>query len=232
MTVKRAMILLLAVVAFVLLVVYAPLSQWITDIILWMQSNPGVGELVYAGLIAGAILSMMPTFLLMVAGGFLFGLWKGILLTWLAYQVAAVLTFWIGRTIARGWIEKRIEGNPRFKTLDQAIHGSGFNIVLLVRLAIIVPYNILNYAFGLTKVYLRDYALGTALGSVPMIGLYVFVGTTVTNLRNLTSQAEDFAGDWRVILTEVTVVVIVLLVLIRFASRALARELESDTPDQ
>ena len=47
MTVKRAMILLLAVVAIVFLVVYAPLSQWIIDAIRWMQANPGVAELVF-----------------------------------------------------------------------------------------------------------------------------------------------------------------------------------------
>ncbi len=232
MTVRRAIILLLAVVAIALLVVYAPFARWITDAIGWMRANPGMAEIVYAAMIAGAVLLMMPTFILMVAGGFLFGLWKGALLTWLVYQFAAILTFLIGRTQARKWIEKRIENNPRFMTLDHAIHGSGFKIVLLVRLAVMVPYNILNYAFGLTKVYLRDYALGTALGSVPMISLYVFVGTTVTNLRSLTSQAEDFAGDWRVILAEIIAVVIVLLVITRFASRALARELESDTPDQ
>ncbi len=231
MTGKRAIILLLVVVAIALLVVYAPFAQWITDAIRWMRANPGVAELVYAAMIGGAVLFMMPTFILMVAGGFLFGLWKGALLTWLVYQLAANLTFWIGRTQARGWIEKRIENHPKFVTLDHAIHGSGFKIVLLVRLAVMVPYNILNYAFGLTKVYMRDYALGTALGSVPMISLYVVVGTTVTNLRSLSSQAEEFAGDWRVILAEVTAVVIVLLLITRFASRALARELESDTPD-
>lgn len=228
MTTGRFIVFLLVVAALAMVVIYAPVAQWTTDAIAWMRANPGLAELVYAAMIAAAVLLVMPTFLLMVAGGFLFGLWQGALITWFVYLLAAMLTYWIGHTIAREWVEKRIENNAKFQALDHAIHGTGFNIVLLTRLAILIPYNILNYVYGLTKVRFRDYALGTAVGSIPMVGIYVFIGTTVTNLRNLATQAEDFAGDWRVIAAELVLVVIVMLVITRVASRALTRQLNSE----
>ena len=94
---------------------------------------------------------------------------------------AATLAFVLGRTVARGWIARRIAGSPRFAAVDEAIGENGFRIVLLLRLSPLFPFNLLNYALGLTRLSLRDYVVASALGMLPGTILYVYLGSLVTS---------------------------------------------------
>ena len=72
--------------------------------------------------------------------------------------------FFVGRYLARGWVVKQIEANPRFKAIDEAVAGEGWKIVGLTRLSPAFPFNLLNYAFGVTRVSPRDYILASWIG--------------------------------------------------------------------
>ena len=86
--------------------------------------------------------------------------------------------------------------DPRFAALDAAVGDHGLKLVILVRLSPLIPFNVLNYALGVTRVRLRDYALGSFLGMLPVTLLYVYVGSLAGELTSLARGATS-GGLWQ-----------------------------------
>jgi uncharacterized membrane protein YdjX (TVP38/TMEM64 family) len=80
-----------------------------------------------------------------------------------------------------------VTSNSTFRAIDHAVEKYGFKIVLLTRLSPIFPFNLLNYAFGITKVRFRDYVLASWIGMFPGTVMYVYLGSAAKNLADLTS---------------------------------------------
>src|SRR2546423_7412949 len=142
------------------------------------------GPVVFAAVYALACL-VLPGSIITLAAGSLFGVVVGSAVVSLASVTGASLAFWLGRTLARGLVEKRLAGNARFRALDQAVAAGGFKIVLLTRLSPLFPFTLLNYAFGLTKVRFRDYLLASWIGMLPGTVMYVYLGSTVKELADV-----------------------------------------------
>ena len=87
-----------------------------------------------------------------------------------------------GALLARDWVAAKIEGNPKFKAIDEAVAREGWKIVALLRLSPVVPFNLLNYAFGLTRVSLRDYVIASWIGMMPGTLMYVYLGSVAGDL--------------------------------------------------
>ena len=77
----------------------------------------------------------VPGSMLTLGAGFLFGVVRGTIAVSVGSVLGATAAFLIGRTLLRGWIEKRIAAYPRFQAIDRAVGTEGFKIVLLVRLS-------------------------------------------------------------------------------------------------
>src|ERR1700716_412210 len=128
---------------------------------------------------------VLPGSIITLAAGSLFGVVVGTAVVSLASVTGASLAFWLGRTLARGLVEKRLGRTRRFRALDRAVAVGGFKIVLLTRLSPLFPFSLLNYAFGLTKVRFRDYVLASWIGMLPGTVMYVYLGSTVTELADV-----------------------------------------------
>jgi len=89
----------------------------------------------------------------------------------------------------RGWVSQKIAGKQNFAAIDEAVAQAGFKIVLLTRLSPIFPFVLLNYAFGITGVSLKDYALG-AIGMVPGTVLYVYIGSLAGDLARIGMETQ------------------------------------------
>jgi uncharacterized membrane protein YdjX (TVP38/TMEM64 family) len=79
---------------------------------------------------------------------------------------------------------------------DAAVGAQGFRVVLLLRLSPLFPFNLLNYALGLTRVRLRDFVLASLPGMLPGTLLYVYLGSLVTSVSQLTSGQRPDSGPW------------------------------------
>ena len=123
-----------------------------------------------------------------LVAGFLWGTAAGSAVASLGATLGATAAFLISRLLLRGWIERRLTGHPAIGAIDRAIGSQGFRIVLLVRLCSLLPYDLMSYALGLTKVSFRRYLLGTWLGRLPEILLWAYIGSTAKDL------ADVFAG--------------------------------------
>lgn len=153
----------------------------------WVQSLGPIGILVYIGIYNLATVLFIPGSLLTLGGGAIYGVVWGSIYVFAAATLGATLAFMIGRYISRDWVNARVAQNDNFRAIEAAVAREGFKIVLLTRLSPLFPFNLLNYAFGITQVSLKDYVLGS-VGMIPGTIMYVYIGSLAGDLANLGSQ--------------------------------------------
>jgi uncharacterized membrane protein YdjX (TVP38/TMEM64 family) len=165
--------------------------------------------------------SVLPTF----AAGVVFGFAWGLPLTLLGAGLGAALAFWLGRTAARGWVERRFAHDPRFQALSRLARERGWKIVAMARLTPIFPFSIGNYAFGVTSISARHYFLATLLGTIPSNAVYVYLGDVTGKMAEATVSGRTRTPmEWALMIGGVVVAVVLAVYLRRVASEALAQE--------
>jgi uncharacterized membrane protein YdjX (TVP38/TMEM64 family) len=142
----------------------------------WVASLGWLGIAVFVVGYAAAVVAFVPGSALTLAAGAIFGVAEGTLYVFVAAVLGSTAAFLVARYVARGAIERRIAGDARFLAIDRAIGAEGRKIAFLLRLSPAIPFNLLNYALGLTRVSLADY-LVASLGMIPGTLLYVYTGS-------------------------------------------------------
>lgn len=182
--VRPALLACLAL-AIIAILAFLPVKGYISAMLEWTRGIGYWGYLVLAGAYVVATVLFIPGLLLTLPAGFLFGVVAGSLTVSVGSTVGASAAFLVGRYFARDFIERKIERNPKFAAIDEAVGRQGFKIVLLTRLSPVFPFNMLNYAFGLTRVRFSIYVLASWLGMIPGTVLYVYLGSTAKDLAQV-----------------------------------------------
>ena len=165
---------------------------------------------------------------LTVTGGvglLLFGLLPGLPFALLGITAGAFGAFLAGRALGRTWVEQRMGDNLKLQALDEAVNAQSFYIVFLTRFAIVLPFNVLNYAFGLTRVSAVTYVVATALGMLPAVLLYVYLGTLADDFSAiLAGDVRPASGAYWIALVAIVAIAAVLWIVQRAARRALQQQ--------
>ena len=151
----------------------------------WVAGLGPAGVIAFVVIYILACVFMLPGSVLTLGAGAVFGVVKGSAIVSVAATLGATAAFLVGRYFARDRVAKMIEGNARFRAIDEAVGREGWKIVGLTRLSPVFPFNLLNYAYGITKVSLRDYFLATWIGMIPGGVMYVYVGSLAGSLAEL-----------------------------------------------
>lgn len=218
----------LSAAAVIIGAVYFPLNLWLHRFLEWVRGRGALGMIVYGMAYALGTVLFVPGTALTLGSGLLFGVLRGTLLVSLASVTGATLAFLIARYVGREWTLRRIERYPKFVLIDRAIGESGFKLVLLMRLQpVFLPFAILNYALGLTRVRLRDYVLASWIGMLPATTLYVYVGSSLKSISDLVQGKVPAADHWHQLLFWGGLVLSAVLVTIftRIAKQALQTRL-------
>ena len=225
---KHIIYLALIAISVVVALYYLPVREPLLAAAEWARLNPFVAAPLYLLVYIAALILMIPAWTLMLAGGYLFGTTAGMGIVVLANLAGSIATFILGRTIARRWVLRRARRAPRFRSLDRAFRRNGFLMITMARLAL-VPYNLLNYASGLTAVRLRDYAAGTVIGTLPLILLNVVVGSKATDISALV-RGDTTTGEYDQTLLVLSLVGIggAVFVITRIASRTFKSHLQAE----
>jgi uncharacterized membrane protein YdjX (TVP38/TMEM64 family) len=136
----------------------------------------GWAVLAFAVVFVGVQLMMLPGAPLGIAAGFFFGFGKGWLALTLGCMLGATLNFWIARSLARGWVQRKFGENPKFRVIDRAIEREGWKIVALLRF-VPIPFGLANYSYGLSPVRYVPYILATFFAIIPANSLLVWIGS-------------------------------------------------------
>ncbi len=192
------------------------------DFARWVESLGAWGPLAFVAGYAAAAIAFVPGSLLTLAGGAIFGLARGTLFVFVGAVLGASGAFLVARYAARGAIERRLEGNARFAAIDRAVARQGRKIVFLLRLSPVFPFNLLNYALGLTRVRFADY-LVASIGMLPGTLLYVYYGKLAGDVAALAGGAAvpRDAKYWTLLAAGLAATAVVTAYVTRLARRAL-----------
>lgn len=148
----------------------------------YIQSFGRFAAIVYvAAYILNTISIVPPIAPLSLAAGLVFGAFKGALYLMGAAMIGTSCTFAISRYFGRGVVEKYLKG--RFRNLDEKLEKNGFMTILFFRVVPLVPYEVLNYASGLSKIKFKDYFLATFLGLIPGVVIAAFFGGSLGEIK-------------------------------------------------
>ncbi|OIP78868.1 MAG: TVP38/TMEM64 family protein [Oscillatoriales cyanobacterium CG2_30_44_21] len=193
-------------------------------IITWIKAQGSVGIIAFIIVYNLATVLFIPGSVLTLSGGALYGVFFGSIYVFIAATLGATFAFLIGRYFARGYVSQKIRNNMTFRAINAVIYKEGFKIVLLTRLSPIFPFNALNYAFGITRVALRDYILGS-IGMIPATVMYVYLGSLAMDINSLNSasninpQAQTI--QWCISMIGLLATALVSVYLSRIAKRSL-----------
>jgi len=194
---KILVIVLIALGATTLLLLLfipgSPLEDALLNFLEWLEELPKwQGILILTLVETICTILILPATPLNLASGFLFGVGWGSLISVASTDLAAVISFFIGRYLARGWAEQEIERRPKFKAVDAAVEKQGMWIIILVRFSPVFPFGLCNYLFGLTKVGFWKYWIASTIGLLPYTVAYTYLGSL---MRQLTDIFTDDATD-------------------------------------
>ncbi len=219
---RRVLLLAVIVVGLAVGLAFLPVEEYLTRVLEWARGLGPWGPVIVGALYVPACVLMLPGMIISLGAGFLFGVVAGTIAVSLGSTLGACAAFLVGRTVAREWVSRKVRDNARFAAVSDAVTREGFKIVVLTRLSPVFPFNLLNYAYGLTEVPFWKYALASWLGMLPGTVLYVYVGSTIGSLAELAAgDVEGGTAETVLKWVGLAVTVIVTVLITRIARQAL-----------
>lgn len=221
----KILIALLAAAAIVVLVVAGGrIAGLLPELAEWVGAQGAAAPIFFAAVYIVATILLVPGSILTLAAGALFGLWRGTLIVLVAASTGATAAFLIARYLARGRVAARVGRDARFAAIDRAIGAAGLRIVVLLRLSPVVPFNLLNYALGITSVRLRDYVIA-CIAMLPGTLLYVYYGRVIGDIAALAAgeRVDRDVTYYALLAVGLVATILVTALITRIARRELRR---------
>jgi uncharacterized membrane protein YdjX (TVP38/TMEM64 family) len=179
-----------------------------------IQTAGWVGWLMFIGLYAACCVFFVPASVLTIAAGAVYGMWGGSALVLAGNALGALICLLLTRYLFRDWARRQISRYEKLKAVEEAVQKDGWKIVFLTRLSPLMPFSLINYALGLTKLSAWRFLLATEVGSIPATAVYVYLGTLMGNLAKVQSDLHghqtvrwEFQGAGLVVTIGVTIYV-------------------------
>jgi uncharacterized membrane protein YdjX (TVP38/TMEM64 family) len=176
-TILQAAVALIVVAALIYVARSAPFLGAVEETENVVRRWGAMSIIIYPLLVMAATVLFLPGGILSLGGGFFFGLWWGTLLVLVGNLLGAAVAFFVGHKLGRKFVRKRILRDPRWAALDGAIAKHGPRIIFYSQLNPLFPTSLFNYLYGITKVRFWECLKWVALGRLPGIFLYCYLGT-------------------------------------------------------
>ena len=170
-------------------------QEWLWQTNHWLSS---LGHLAYPAFVSIYLLATLvglPAIFLFLAAGSLFGFVPGLVVVSFSDTVSVATCYLLGKTVARKTVNKWISERPHWHKFDRAVAQQGWKIVFLTRLSPIVPSNVLNYGFSLTRINFWQYLFVSWLAMLPVISLYVYLASIGANLLSGNNDPRQIAAS-------------------------------------
>ena len=152
----------------------------------WVTSFGRIAPLVYIGLYLVSTVFFLPGTPVTVLAGFIFGPLWGVFYASVASIISVSVAFLIARYVARDLVEGWVKDNAQFRKIDEQVEEQGWRILMFTRLVPIFPFNLQNYAYGLTSIRFSTFVLVSAIFMLPGTAVFVqFGGAFVSGEGNI-----------------------------------------------
>ncbi len=147
----------------------------------WVSGFGITAPIVYICLYIVATLFFLPGLPVTVISGIAFGPVFGVVYVWVGATIGVSFAFLVSRYVARDIVERWVSGNNLFKKIDEKVEQEGWRILMFTRLVPIFPFNLQNYAYGLTNIKFLTYVLVSAIFMLPGTIAYVQIGGAIVS---------------------------------------------------
>lgn len=200
---------------------FLPVKKILLEVLEWTRQLGWLGPPVVVSFFLVACILPIPGSILAMGAGFLFGPIGGTATAAIGCTLGASFAFILGRTIARTWVERKIAASAKLSAFDETLGDHGFKIIVLMRLSSVFPFVPLSYAFGVTRVSFWDHAIASAIGMLPIVAAYAYIGSAAGNLADVISGRTLGSTHQQVFYWGgLVAILIVVFMLVRFAGRA------------
>jgi uncharacterized membrane protein YdjX (TVP38/TMEM64 family) len=182
----KLMIAVLMIAAVAMLMNYFGLFQYVSmenimNLKTWIDGLGKLGPLAYILLFIAACLFFLPGLPIGLLGGLAFGPIMGALWASIGSTLGAAAAFLVARYVAREMVEGWAQSNPVFKKIDDGVAAQGWRMLMITRLVPLFPFNIQNYAYGLTKIGFLTYVLVSWICMLPGAIAFTFMGGSIVS---------------------------------------------------
>ena len=171
---------------------FLPVKDWVQTFNAWVEQRGAWGCVIFIAAYAVATVLFFPGSLMTIGAGLAFGLWRGFAVVSAGATLGAALAFLVARYFIRSRVEKSAQDNPKFAAMDEAIGRAGWKMVALLRLSPLLPFNLSNYLYGVTKIGFWPYLAASWVGMLPGTFLYVYLGAAGKE-----ASSGSGAGPWK-----------------------------------
>ncbi len=141
-----------------------------------LLSHYGIwAPLIFIGIYIAGVVLFLPGSVLTITGGLIFGPVFGTIYNLTSAVIGATIAFLISRYLAGDWVSAKTGG--KLKVLKEGVEKEGWKFVAVVRLIPIFPFNLLNYALGLTRIRVIEYVIASAIFMLPGTIAYTYLGS-------------------------------------------------------
>lgn len=152
-----------------------PLRDWMDGLQHWLRGLGAWGVMIFTLILIVATFLPLPDWPLPIVAGYVFGVWA-FLLVYVGIAIPSVIAFLAARQLARDSIRRFLAKRPKYQAIDKVVARDGWKVVVLLRLSPVVPFNLQNYALGVTAIPFWQYVGATLAGIVPGVVIYVYFG--------------------------------------------------------
>lgn len=201
------------------------MREFLTAALAAVAGAGAAGQVGFVALYVLATVFLVPGSILTLGAGAAFGLWRGFFLVSVGSTLGACAAMLVGRYLLRDRVARRLAAFPVFDAVRSAVAAEGWKVVLLTRLSPVLPFFLLNYAYGLTEVRFKEYALASWLGMMPGTLLFVYLGAAAGQVARSADRARTPA-EWALFAAGLAATALAAWLVGRKAKAALAARME------
>jgi uncharacterized membrane protein YdjX (TVP38/TMEM64 family) len=192
-----------------------------------IQSAGWLGWLMFIALYAVCCLFFIPASVLTFASGAVYGFWGGTLLVLIANGLGSLLCLLVTRYLLRRWATRVFNRHKKWNAVVDAVQHDGWKIIFLTRLSPVMPFSLINYSLGLTRISVWHFLLATEVGSIPAIAVYVYLGKLMGSLAEVRHDAGHHGPwYWAAQAAGIVMAIAVTVYVTRMGSKALKKRMK------
>jgi uncharacterized membrane protein YdjX (TVP38/TMEM64 family) len=172
----------------------------------WIEGYGALAPVIYIVGYILAVVLFVPGLPITVLGGVAFGPVWGTLYAWTAATIGAGLAFLAARYGVRSTVERWVQSNRRIARMDAQAAEHGWRIVMLTRLVPLFPYNLQNYAYGITRIGFWPYAITSAICMLPATAAFTFAGGALSEGRGDVKRTLGYLATAGVLLVAISLI--------------------------
>lgn len=170
--------------------------EYVLHLLNWLHSIGMWGPVVFVLIEIAVVVLLLPGIPFTMGAGFLFGPLWGTVYVVVGHTLGGALALLTARTLFGKRMARFLRGRPQLRGIEQRLAEHGWKTILLTRLIPFFPFKLSNYSFGVMGFSVRDFLIGTGIGTIPIAATNVYAGSLAADLATMDSVAERGALQW------------------------------------